>query len=461
MRLPLSLFTLCLAGCNLAPRYEAPAPPIYSEYPGQHAGVGQPATAVKWQEFFGDPLLKTYIATALANNRDLAAASAFVAQAEAQFRIQRAAQLPQVDLAASGGKAKTPVRAANGDVSSVTAESYVAQLSVSAFELDFWGRVRNLSESARRQYLATVEGERAFRLSMIANVASLYYAIRAGEAGIALSERTLASRVEALEIAKLRLDAGVTSAVDFEQSAVLVTQARTQLAELQRTTEQLRNQLLVVIGGPTTTELPTGRPIEDPGQFTAIDAGLPSQLLINRPDVLRAEQQLRAANADIGVARALFFPTIALTGAAGYVSNDLDNLFESSSEQWSYGAAALLPIFDFGRRRALLQQSKARQAELVAVYQRTVQQAFREVCDGLVGRQRLEEQVRAQEEAVAVMQRLAEIAELRYDNGVSLYLEVLDAERNLFSAQQQLLQLRAAELQNGVSLYTALGGGTE
>lgn len=452
-----------LSACNLAPHYVQPVPPVPAAFPASVEAVGQTAQAVSWDHFFGDPQLRTYIAAALSHNRDLAAATARIAQAKAQFRIREAERLPQLDGNANATRTRTPLGSLGlGDAlgnGSVTYNQYSVQVATSSFELDFWGRVRNLSEAARRQYLATAEAQRAFRLSLISDVAAAYYSIRAGEEGIALAERTVASRRQGLEIARLRLDAGVTSSVDYDQAALLVTQADTDLAELRRTTEQQRNQLLVLVGGPFGGPLPEARPINDAGQFETLDPGLPSELLASRPDILEAEQQLRAADANIGAARAAFFPAISLTGAFGFVSPQLDGLFKSASQSWSFGGGAALPIFDGGKRKANLDVAKAQREELAATYQRTVQNAFREVSDALVGRQRYREQIVAQEQAVAAQRRLAETAMLRYDNGIAIYLEVLDAQRNLFSAEQQLIKLRATELQNGVSLYIALGGG--
>lgn len=460
--LGLLLGATALASCNMAPKNIQPTAPVPELYTYQDSVIGEAAAEIGWQRFFGDPRLKIYIGAALANNRDLAAATARIAQARAQFRIQESERLPQLDGDASATRTHAPVTSlgtgstGNGDI---TYSQYRAGIAVSAFELDFWGRIRNLSEAARRQYLATVEAQRAFRLSLISDVAATYYAIRAGEEGIALAERTVSSRRQGLEIAKLRMDAGVTSSVDYDQSLLLVTQAETDLADLRRTTEQQRNLLLVLIGGPIAGPLPEPRPIQTAGQFDALDPGLPSELLANRPDVLGAEQQLYAANANIGAARAAFFPRISLTGALGFISPQLDNLFKGGSDTWSFGGAVDLPIFDWGKRKSSLRLSEAQRDEMVATYQSTVQNAFREVSDALVGRQRYREQIRAQEQAVAAQRRLAETAMLRYENGISIYLEVLDAERNLFSAEQQLIRLRATELQNGVSLYTALGGG--
>ncbi|CAB3793268.1 efflux transporter outer membrane subunit [Paraburkholderia fynbosensis] len=466
--IPLLPLVCSLAACNFAPAYRQPELPIAERFDTSatpHDEGTHLATEVDWETFFADPHLKLLIAAALQRNRDLAASVARIEQARAFYRIQNAQRFPQVNVNAGATRTKTPLSSIEPELpdndTSIQFNQYNVQAAVTSFELDFWGRVRNLSDAARLRYLATVEAQRAFRLSLIGNVAANYYAIRSGEEGIELAERTLASRRYALDVAKLRLDAGVTSMIDYEQAAILVTQAQTQLAELQRTTAQQRNQLEVVIGGPLQDTLPPAAPIADAKQFGALDPGLPSELLVNRPDIVQAEQQLRAADADIGAARADFFPRIALTGSFGYVSAELSDLFVPGKQAWSVGALVAMPIFDAGQRQAQLAQTRARRDELVADYQRTVQTAFREVSDALVGRQRYKEQITAQEQAVEAQRQLAETAELRYENGISIYLEVVDARRNLFSAEQQLIQLRATALQNGVSLYVALGGGPD
>jgi multidrug efflux system outer membrane protein len=426
------------------------------------------ANTIDWHEYFGDPRLRAYIAAALTNNRDLAASVARIEEARANFRIQNAQRLPQLDLGGTGMRAQTPVTVIDSQAgvpgalrtkNGITSNLYSAQVAVTSFELDFWGRVRNLSDAQRRQYLASIEGAGAFRLSLISNVASTYLSIVAGEEGIALAQRTVDARLEGHKIAKLRLDAGVTASVDFDQSALLVWQAQSQLAELERTTEQSRNELTVLVGGPITQDLPTGRSIAEQNLYGSIEAGLPSDLLINRPDIRQAEQYLRGANANIGAARAAFFPTISLTGSYGYESPSLSNLFKSASQAWSFGGSLDLPIFDWGQRTAKLDLSKAQQQELIANYQKAVQVAFREVSDALVARRRYEEEIAADEGTVNSNRNRAETTELRYQNGVSAYFEVLDARRDLFSAEQALIQLKSNSLQNNVTLYIALGGG--
>lgn len=454
-----------LAACNLAPEYRTPEVASPARFPGDVPADALAAQQVTWQQFFGDAELRLLIAKSLELNQDLAAATARIEQARAFYRIERANQFPQLDAGAAASRNQAPLSSLDpalaGSRQTVQFNQFSAQLMVSSFELDFWGRVRNLSESALQQYLATVEGQRAFRLSLIANVASTYYDARAGEEGIALAQRTVETRSYAMSVAKDRLDAGVTSRVDYEQSAILLTQAQTQLAEWQRTTAAHWNRLWVLVGENLEGQVPATLPIEAAGQFDALSPGLPSSLLAARPDIRQAENRLRSANANIGAARALMFPRIALTGSLGYASTELSDLFSSPSKIWNFGAGIGLPIFDFGQRRAAVDLAVAQRDELVANYRRTVQTAFSEVATALESRKRFREQVAAQETAIQAQRRLAETADLRYQNGISIYLEVVDARRGLFTAEQQMLSLRAAQLQNGVSLYVALGGGDE
>ncbi|MFT3967631.1 MAG: efflux transporter outer membrane subunit, partial [Sphingobium sp.] len=393
----------------------------------------------------------------------LAQSLARVAQARAQYRIQESQRLPALEANGQGTRSRQPLSAlgvgASPDAGAIEFTQYTANVGVSAFELDLWGRVRNLAEGERQRYLATEQGARAFWLSLIAQVAAAYYDVRAGQERIALAQRTLEGRREGVRIAQKRLDAGVTSTVDYDQSVLLLTQAQTELADLQRTTEQASNLLDVLTGGPVAGPLPAVKPLDPMEQVRMLDPGLPSALLAARPDILEAEYNLRGANADIGAARAAFFPTISLTGTYGFASPALDSLFDKDSRAWSLGGALNLPIFDWGKRAAQVKVSRAKADELTAAYQRAVQGAFQEVSDALVARRRLAEQIEAQGATVTAQRRLARTARQRYDNGIAIYLEVLDAERNLFAAEQQLLQLRATDLQNSVSLYVALGGG--
>jgi len=462
----LLLAPLLIAGCNFAPKHVQPALPTAPAYPvlGEinrdtiPAPDGTtPAPSVGYTRFFPDPRLHVLIELGLQRNRDLMASTARIAEARALYGIQRADQLP--GLNASGSIIRNRTAASDAFGNNITQTSYAAGLIVPAFEIDFWGRVRNLSAAARASYLASVEGERAFRLSLVRQIAGTYFLAREADERVALAEQTVESRREGLRIAKLRLDAGVTSALDFRQAESLLTQAETELAALKLARAQARNLMYLLIGGPAPETLPEPLPLGAQRPTEPLAAGLPSQLLANRPDILAAEQQLRAARANIGAARAAFFPNISLTGGLGYASADLANLFNDSGLNWSFGPSLNVPIFDWGRRKGNVDLAVAREDIAVATYERTVQQAFREVSDALAGRAYFAEEVAAQERATLAQRQIARLAQIRYREGVANYLEVLDAERNLFTAEQQLLSLRRQELDNLAALYAALGGG--
>lgn len=460
-RLILLMVGSLLAACSMQPRYERPKPPVAPAWPAvaPASKTGRLASETGWQSFFRDERLKALIKLGLENNRDLRVAALRIDEARGQYRIQRADRLPSISANGAYTRSKTSAATPSGALSTDPYDLYDVSVGVSAFELDFWGRVRSLSDAARAQYLSTVEGERAFRISLIADIASAYLTLQALDERIGLAEGTLASRQKGLDLAKLRLDAGVTSALDYRQTETLLTQAQTELAALRRQEAQTWNALNVLVGSDRPADLPLPLPLAAQDLEGGIRTGLPSDILVNRPDILGAEQSLMAANANIGAARAAFFPRISLTGSFGYASTDLDNLFKGDSESWSFGPSISLPIFDFGRNTANLDVAEARKNIAVATYEKTIQTAFREVADALAARRFLAEQLEAQTRALAAQRDLAELAELRYRNGVANYLEVLDAQRNLFSAEQTLVQTRRDQLANMVTLYVALGGG--
>ncbi|MEH6724001.1 MAG: efflux transporter outer membrane subunit [Qipengyuania sp.] len=459
-----SAMALALAGCvNMAPDHTRPplasAPAYDPEYRPDGTVV---ANTLSYRDWFIDPRLVALIDTAVANNRDLIAATARIEQARAQYRIQDSRRLPTAVASASANRTRTPLGTVDPAASgSVTTDRFDVGVGVTSFELDFWGRVANLSDAARAQYLATEANQRAFYLSLIADVASTYFELLETNDQIDLAHATLESRQEGLRIAQLRLDAGVTSALPFRQAETLLTTAEQQLASEKLAQARLRNQLSVLVGGGFPAELPAALPMVAQENAMVLDAATPSDLMLVRPDIVAAEEQLRAARANIGAARAAFFPSISLTGSAGFASSELGDLFGSDGFTWSFGPSISLPIFDWGAREADLDLARARETEQVALYEKAVQTAFREVSDGLAGRRWLAEQVAAQEQGVAAQERIARLARLRYREGVADYLEVLDAERNLFSARQQLLATRRAYLQNGTTLFVALGGGLE
>ena len=457
------ILPVLLAGCQLAPPHTRPPLPTPSGYPASYAGdvtLGQRAVEIGWRDFFADPQLDQLVATALVRNRDLAVTVAQIEEARGLYRIRSADRLPTLGSSGDAAISRTPGAATGiAGAESSTDTRYSIGVGVTGFELDFWGRVRNLSEAARSQYLATVQAQRAFRLALIRDVASTYFASREAAERAELAEATVRSRQEGLRIARRRLDAGVTSALDFRQAESLLTQAETELAGLRLTRARSDNFLAVLVGGPIPANLPAPLTLAQQRSGTTIAAGLPSELLVVRPDILAAEERLRASRANIGAARAAFFPSISLTGNLGFASTDLGNLVGSNGLSWSFGPSISLPIFDWGRRKGNLSVAEAREDIAVASYERTIQGAFREVADALAGRRWLAEQSAAQVRAVEAQRAIANLARIRYREGVANYLEVLDAERNLFIAEQALIQLRRNELDNLVSLYVALGGG--
>lgn len=456
-----------LNACSLAPRDvrpELPTPHRYADSYVDDPAAGTQATTFGWRDFFADPRLDALITTALKNNRNLVIAVAQIEEARGQYRIQRSALLPTIAISADGTRSgvgpNSSVLPGAGTIgTSETFNQYSLGLGIASFELDFWGRVRNLSRAALAEYLATVEAARAFQLSLIRDVASAYFATLQAREQLELAEATVDSRREGLRIAKIRLDAGVTSALDFRQAETLLTEAETALAALRFTEAQNENLLATLVGSTDTGPLPEPLPLAEQGRMETLAAGMPSDLLTNRPDILAAEHRLRGARANIGAARAAFFPSITLTGSYGFASTSLDELVGNDRRTWTYGASLSLPIFDFGARRGNLTVAEARQNITVADYERTIQTSFQEVSDALAGRKFLAEQVSSQERGTQAQRQLAELAHLRYNEGVAAYIEVLDAERNLFSAEQALLQVRSAEVSNLVTLYIALGGG--
>ncbi|GFE85649.1 efflux transporter outer membrane subunit [Steroidobacter agaridevorans] len=456
-----------LGACSLAPRHvrpELPTPERYADSYVDDPAAGTRAIALGWRDFFADPRLEALIATALKNNRDLTIAVAQIEEARGAYRIQRSELLPTIAVSAEGtrngaGPETAGVSGLGPIGTSETFERYFLGAGIASFELDFWGRVRNLSRAARADYLATVEAARAFQLSLIRDVASAYFASLEARERLELAQATVDSRREGLRIAKKRLDAGVTSALDFRQAETLLTQAETELAALHFSKAQSENLLATLIGSAATVELPEPLPLAEQARLETLAAGVPSDLLASRPDIVAAEHRLRGARANIGAARAAFFPSITLTGSYGFASTQLDELVGNDRRTWSYGPSISLPIFDFGARRGNLTVAEARENIAVADYERTIQTSFQEVSDALAGRKFLAEQVSAQERATRAQRQLAELARRRYNEGVVAYIEVLDAERNLFSAEQALLQVRRAEVSNLVTLYIALGGG--
>lgn len=455
---PLAL-ALVLAGCvNLAPKYERPAAPVAAAFPTVAGTVnsGNPVAseapaAIAWQHFFTDPRLQQLVSLALANNRDLRVAVLNIEAARAQYQIQRSNQFPAINAGVTGQRQTT---GKDQPISSI----YQAGLSVSAFELDFFSRVKNLSDAALAQFLATEEARKTAQISLIAQVANTYLTYLADEELLALVQQTLKTREESLRLTNLRFENGVSSKLDQQQAVSLVEQARTTLAQAQRQRAQDLNFLTLLIGQPIPDALPTGATLATTN-LPDLPAGMPSDLLAVRPDIRAAEQQLVAANANIGAARANYFPRITLTGTAGTASPQLSGLFKSGTFGWTFAPQAILPLFDFGRTRAGVEGARAQRDIAVAQYEKSIQTAFREVADALAGQATYSEQLRAQQAVAAAETDRFNLSDLRYRNGTASYLDLLDAQRSLFTAQQQAIQANLLRLQNQVTLYRVLGGG--
>ncbi|KGF81274.1 multidrug transporter [Massilia sp. JS1662] len=455
---PLAL-ALVLAGCvNLAPKYERPAAPVAGAFPtvegtvnSGNAVANEAPAAIAWQRFFTDPRLQQLITAALANNRDLRVSILNIEAARAQYQIQRSNQFPAINAGITGQRQTT---GKDQPISSV----YQAGLSVSAFELDFFSRVRNLSDAALAQFLATEEARKTAQISLIAQVANTYLTFLADEELLALTQQTLKTREESLRLTNLRFENGVSSKLDLQQAVSLVEQARTTLAQAQRQRAQDLNLLTLLIGQPIPDNLPAGATLATTN-LPDLPAGMPSDLLAVRPDIRSAEQQLIAANANIGAARANYFPRITLTGSAGTASSELSGLFKSGTFGWTFAPQAILPLFDFGRTRAGVESARAQRDIAVAQYEKSIQTAFREVADALAGQATFSEQLRAQQAVAAAETDRFNLSDLRYRNGTASYLDLLDAQRSLFTAQQQAIQANLLRLQNQVTLYRVLGGG--
>jgi multidrug efflux system outer membrane protein len=446
----IAVTAVVLAGCSFMPTYEPPPLPVAASFPDQ--ATEQAAVDIRWQDFVTDARLRELITLALANNRDLRVATLNIEQVRAQYDIRRADLLPTLNLAASGSR--------QPNSSGGTNTSYSVGLAVSSWELDFFGRVASLKEAALAQYLASAEARRAAQTSLVAAVASTWLSLQANEGLLALTQRTLATRKESLRLTRLRFDNGASSALDLRQAESLTAAAESALAQQQRQRALDRNALTLLVGQSVPDALLFNP--ADPGQaplMATVPAGLPSDLLTRRADVRQAEQQLIAANASIGAARAAFFPRISLTAGLGTVSNELADLFKSGSWGLSLAPQAVLPLFDAGRNQANLEAANATREIAVAQYEKAIQTAFREVADALAGRATLGEQVRAQQAQATAEADRFRLAELRYRNGVASFLDVLDAQRSLFATQQTLALSQLALQQNQVALYKALGGG--
>jgi len=452
-----------LAGCLLAPPYSRPSAPVPAAWPSgpayaaeDPAAAAAPGRDVTWRRLLPDQRLQRLIEMALANNRDLRVAALNVERARAIYGIQRAELLPAVSAVGSESWQRVP-----GDLSGSgkreTLERWDANLGLVSWELDFFGRIRSLRDRAMQEYLATEQAHRSAETALVSTLASTYLALAADREMLRLAGTTLTSQKDAYQLAKQRCDQGMATDLDVHRAQTQVDTALVDVARYTQRTAQDGNLLDLLAGTSVPGELlPADLASVTP--FADIAASLPSEVLLERPDVLQAEALLKAANADIGAARAAFFPRVSLTAAAGTASADLSGLFDPGSGAWSYAPRVTLPIFD-ARIWSAHRAAKVQREIAVTQYERAVQIAFREVADALALRGTVGSQVNAQESLVQAVDKTYRLANTRYDKGLDSYLSVLDAQRSLYAAQQGLVSLRLAQATSLLTLYRALGGG--
>lgn len=449
---------LALSACNLAPRYQRPEAPVAPAFPVKAEAGGPAAEQLGWRDVFGDPRLQALVAVALERNRDLRVATLDVELVRAQYRIQRAQLLPSVTAVAGTSTVRTPA-----DLSPTGAASkgttWSVNGAVTGFELDLFGRVRNLSSAALEQYFAAEASQRGAHLALVGEVATQYLAGLAADEQVSLAKSTLEAVTASLNLTRRQAEVGRVSELDLRTAESQVETARFNLAAAQAQQARAATALVVLLGGPVPEGLPPPLPLDAQPLVADLPAGLPSEVLVRRPDVLAAEHALQSANALVGAARAAFFPTITLTGQGGFASAELSTLFGARHEAWSFVPRITLPIFQGGALRASLDAAKIRKSIQVANYERVIEDAFREVSNALTDRGFLQQELEAQEARVAAEKRRYELSQLRYRGGVDSYLGVLTAQRDLYAAQQQLIQVRLARLVNLADLYRALGGG--
>src|SRR6266404_6033966 len=457
------IFVVCLlvmlcAGCAVGPNYKrpvVPAPPEYRGVPPDQTGKSVAASfgEQKWWDAFQDEVLSDLIRTALKQNYDVRIAAARILQARAQVGISRADQLPSVSAGASAVNERIP----QTGIPSIETSANQVSLSL-AWELDFWGKFRRATESARADLFAQEWAQRQVISSLVSDVASAYFQLRELDLELEISRQTLASRKDSLRLTQILADGGATSMLDVRQAEQLVFTAAASIPDLERRIEQQENFISILLGN-NPQGVARGRKLIDQPHALEVPAGLPSALLERRPDIRQAEQQLVAANAQIGVAKADYFPQISLTASGGYESSALTGLFSGPAGLWTFGGSAIQPVFEGGRIRNRVRFAQARTEEATVVYQQTVQQAFRDVSDALVGYRKSQEFRIQQEHLTHSAEEATKLSNMRYKGGATSYLEVLDSDTRYFSAQLLLAQAQLRELESLVQIYRSLGGG--
>lgn len=455
-----------LAGCTMAPDYERPdfsAATVWEEVPGYERPVGtEQAMEMDWKQFFGSQELWLVVGTALQNNKDLKEAALNIEEARALYRVRRADLMPSVDGTGSGTLSESSDESVRTEAGgSKTSELYEAQIGITAYEIDLFGKIRSRNEAAINEYLATRQAHATVRNALIAETANAYLQLLADQKLLALTEKTYEAQKRTYDLLSQSLEKGVATEQDVARAATAVETARVNLHQFSRFVAQDKNALFLLMGVPQDDDFLPQTTLDDIEIRDSLDAGLPAEILLMRPDVRQAEYELLARNADIGAARAAFFPRITLTGSYGFASQGLSSLFASGAGgAWSFLPQITVPIFSGGRATANLDLAEIRKEKAIVNYERAIQTAFREVADELAARATLDEQLKAQRRLVAAAQKVYDISDVRYKSGIDSFLSVLDAQRELYTFQQNEIQTQRARLSNLVNLYKTLGGGT-
>ena len=458
--LTVALATALASACSLIPDYQRPAAPVPASFPDatQAAAATPAADTIAWRDYFADERLREVIALALSNNRDLRVAALNIERARAQYRIQRADLFPAIGASGSQTAQRLP-----GDLNSSgeadVVRQYSATIGFAAYELDFFGRIRSLNAQALEIYLGTEEARRSAQISLVAEAASAWLILAADRERLALARSTYETRQKSYDLTRRSFEAGAVSALDLHQSQTLLESARADVARYRTFVAQDENALALVAGAPVPAELLPATLTDSVSALAELPAGVPSDVLARRPDILQAERALRAANASIGAARAAFFPSISLTAAAGTASSTLGGLFDGGSGTWSFMPQIRIPIFEAGRLQASLDVAEVQRDINVAQYEKAIQSAFREVADALAEHATLAEQLDARRRLVEATAAGFRLSEARYKGGVDSYLGLLDAQRTLYGAELDLIGVRLSEAVNRVALYKVLGGG--
>lgn len=457
-----------LGGCNLAPKYARPAPAVPPTL-AQDAGASRLAptdapdiSRIGWRDFFLDERLRRVIEIGLDNNQDLRLAAANVLQARAQYRVQRAELLPAVNANGTGTYTNTASLAASGSsagAGTADIQYFTANVGISSFEIDLFGRIRNLSKAALEQYFATEEAQRAARVTLIGEIASAWLTLASDRDQLAIAQRTLTAFEQSLELTRAQFRIGVASELESQQAETSYQSARNDIATLRTRIAQDVNALQLLTGAPLADDLLPEGLADRPVAIDMLPGDLSSAVLLRRPDVLQAEHQLIAQNANIGAARAAFFPSISLTATAGAISPALGSLFGSNTGTYTVSPSVSMPLFDFGRNKSNLDSARALREGAVASYQKAIQTAFREVSDALAQRGTIDEQIAAQTARAKAAETAAKLSDARYRAGVESFLTALDSQRSAYSAEQELVTTRLGRANNLVTLYRTLGGG--